>query len=43
MSVKKTIKFPTTGSITTKVFTGSGSFDVREEMLKDSKDVVDKV
>ena len=43
MSVKKTIKFPTTGSITTKVFTGSGSFDVREEMLKDSKELLDNV
>ena len=26
-----------------KVFTGSGSFDVREEMLKDSKDLLDNV
>ena len=24
-----------------KTFTGSGSFDVREEMLKDSKDLLD--
>ena len=26
-----------------KVFTGSGSFDVREEMVKDSKDLLDNV
>ena len=26
-----------------KTFTGSGSFDVREEMLKDSKDLLDNV
>ena len=26
-----------------KVFTGSGSFDVREEMLKDSTDLLDNV
>ena len=26
-----------------KTFTGSGSFDVREEMLKDSKDLLDDV
>ena len=26
-----------------KVFTGSGSFDVREEMLRDSKDLLDNV
>jgi hypothetical protein len=26
-----------------KVFTGSGSFDVREEMLEDSKDLLDNV
>ena len=33
MSVKQNIK----------VFTGSGSFDVRKEMLKDSKDLLDNV
>ena len=43
MSVKKIIKYPTTGSMTTKVFTGSGSFDVREEMIKDSTDLLDNV
>ena len=26
-----------------KVFTGSGSFNVRDEMLKDSKDLLDTV
>jgi len=26
-----------------KVFTGSGSFNVRDEMLKDSKDLLDSV
>ena len=26
-----------------KVFTGSGSFDIREEMVKDSKDLLDNV
>ncbi len=26
-----------------KTFTGSGSFDVREEMLKDSTDLLDNV
>ena len=33
MSVKQNIK----------IFTGSGSFDVRKEMLKDSKDLLDNV
>ena len=28
---------------TIKTFTGSGSFDVREEMLNDSKDFLDSV
>ena len=35
MSIKHNIKI--------KTFTGSGSFDVREEMLKDSKDLLDNV
>ena len=35
MSVKQKIKV--------KTFTGSGSFDIREEMLKDSKDLLDDV
>ena len=35
MSVKQKIKI--------KTFTGSGSFDVREEMLKDSTDLLDNV
>jgi len=35
MSVKQKVKV--------KTFTGSGSFDVREEMLKDSKDLLDSV
>ena len=35
MSIKQKIKV--------KTFTGSGSFDVREEMLKDSKDLLDNV
>ena len=26
-----------------KVFRGSGSFDIREEMVKDSKDLLDNV
>ena len=26
-----------------KTFTGSGSFDVREEMLKDTKDMLDEI
>jgi len=43
MSVKKIIKYPTTGSMTTKVFTGSGSFDIRDEMINDSKDFLDTV
>ena len=33
MSVKQNIK----------VFTGSGAFDIRKEMLKDSKDILDNV
>ena len=35
MSVKQKVKI--------KTFTGSGSFDVRDEMLKDSKDLLDNV
>ena len=35
MSIKQKIKI--------KTFTGSGSFDVREEMLKDSTDLLDNV
>ena len=35
MSIKQKIKV--------KTFTGSGSFDVREEMLKDSTDLLDNV
>ena len=35
MSVKQKIKI--------KTFTGSGSFDVREEMLKDSTDLLDNI
>ena len=35
MSVKQKIKV--------KTFTGSGSFDVREEMIKDSTDLLDNV
>ena len=35
MAVKQKIKV--------KTFTGSGSFDVRDEMLKDSKDLLDNV
>ena len=35
MSIKHNIKI--------KTFTGSGNFDVREEMLKDSKDLLDNV
>ena len=35
MSIKQKIKV--------KTFTGSGSFDVREEMIKDSTDLLDNV
>ena len=35
MSVKQKVKI--------KTFTGSGNFDVREEMLKDSNDLLDNV
>ena len=35
MAVKQKIKV--------KTFTGSGSFNVRDEMLKDSKDLLDNV
>ncbi|MCP4161503.1 MAG: hypothetical protein GY760_15635, partial [Deltaproteobacteria bacterium] len=35
MSIKQKIKI--------KTFTGSGSFDIREEMLKDSNDLLDNV
>ena len=35
MSIKQKVKI--------KTFTGSGSFDVREEMLEDSKDMLDNV
>ena len=35
MAIKQKIKV--------KTFTGSGSFDVREEMLKDSTDLLDNV
>ena len=35
MAIKQKIKI--------KTFTGSGSFDVREEMLKDSTDLLDNV
>ena len=35
MSIKQKVKI--------KTFTGSGSFDVRDEMLKDSKDLLDNV
>ena len=35
MSIKNKVKI--------KTFTGSGSFNVREEMLKDSKDLLDDV
>ena len=34
---------PGVDSVQFKKFTGSGSFDVREEMLKDSTDLLDNV
>ena len=40
---KKIIKYPTTGSMTTKVFTGSNSFNIHDEMIKDSNDLLDNV
>ena len=50
MSIKQKIKVKTTSVLgpdptdsKVKVFTGSGSFDVREEMIKDSKDLLDNV
>ena len=50
MSIKNKIKIKTTSVLgpdptdsKVKVFTGSGSFDVRDEMLKDSKDLLDNV
>ena len=50
MSIKQKIKIKTTSvsgpnptNSNVKVFTGSGSFDVREEMLKDSTDLLDNV
>ena len=50
MSVKNKIKIKTTSVLgpdptdsKVKVFTGSGSFDVREEMIKDSTDLLDNV
>ena len=30
-------------STKTKVYTGSGTFNVREEMLKDTKDMLDEI
>ena len=35
MSIKNKVKI--------KTFTGSGSFNVREEMLKDTKDMLDEI
>ena len=46
MSIKQKIKIKTGTNPTAEgvaTFTGSGSFDVREEMLKDSKDLLDNV
>ena len=50
MSVKNKIKIKTTSVLgpdptdsKVKVFTGSGSFDIRDEMINDSKDFLDTV
>ena len=50
MSIKQKIKIKTTSVLgpdptdsKVKVFTGSGSFDIRDEMINDSKDFLDNV